>query len=113
MVMSILHRITGVGLYFGSLLLAWWLFAAASGPDYFAFVNGLFATWLGVIVLIGCTWALIHHMIGGIRHFVWDSGSGLDIPTVDFLSWGTIVLSVILTAGLWLYLAFERGWFSL
>ncbi|MEE8099665.1 MAG: succinate dehydrogenase, cytochrome b556 subunit [Hyphomicrobium sp.] len=113
MVMSILHRITGVGLYFGSLLLAWWLFAAAAGPDYFAFVNGLFATWLGVIVLIGCTWALIHHMIGGIRHFVWDSGSGLDIPTVDFLSWGTIVLSVILTAGLWLYLAFERGWFSL
>ncbi|MEE8310443.1 MAG: succinate dehydrogenase, cytochrome b556 subunit, partial [Hyphomicrobium sp.] len=61
----------------------------------------------------GCTWALIHHMIGGIRHFVWDSGSGLDIPTVDFLSWGTIVLSVILTAGLWLYVAFERGWFSL
>lgn len=110
MVMSILHRITGVVLYFGSLLLAWWMFAAAAGPDYFAFVNGLFATWLGAIVLIGYSWALIHHMLGGVRHFVWDTGSGLDIPTVDLMSWGTIILSVILTAGLWVYVAAERGW---
>ena len=110
MVMSILHRITGVVLYFGSLLLAWWMFAAAAGPDYFAFVNGLFATWLGAIVLIGYSWVLIHHMLGGVRHFVWDTGSGLDIPTVDLMSWGTIILSVILTAGLWVYVAAERGW---
>ena len=53
MVMSVFHRMTGSALYFGSLLLAWWLFAAATGPDYFAFVNGLFATWPGMIVLVG------------------------------------------------------------
>ena len=112
MVMSILHRITGSALYAGSLLLAWWLVAAATGPDYFAFVNGLFATWPGMIVLVGFSWALINHMLGGIRHFIWDTGSGLDIASVDLLSWGSLVLSVLLTAGLWLYIATERGWIA-
>lgn len=110
MVMSILHRITGAALYIGSLLLAWWLFAAATGPDYFAFVNGLFSTWPGMIVLVGYTWALIHHMLGGLRHFVWDTGAGFDIATVNLLSWATIILSVPLTAVLWLYIASEKGW---
>jgi succinate dehydrogenase / fumarate reductase cytochrome b subunit len=110
MVMSILHRITGAALYVGTLLIAWWLFAAATSPAYFTFVNGLFATWLGMIVLVGFSWALIHHLLGGLRHFVWDTGAGLDIGTVDLLSWGTIVLSVLLTGALWLYIAQERGW---
>jgi succinate dehydrogenase / fumarate reductase cytochrome b subunit len=110
MVMSIFHRLTGVALYFGALLLAWWLIAAATGPDYFAFVNGLFATWPGMIVLVGFTWALIHHMLGGLRHFVWDTGTGLDIASVNVLSWSTIVLSVILTGCLWYYIAIEKGW---
>ena len=64
----------------------------------FAWVNGLFATWPGMIVLVGYTWALIHHALGGMRHFIWDTGSGFDIGTVDLLSWSTIVLSVLLTA---------------
>jgi len=110
MVMSIVHRITGAALYFGSLLLAWWLFAAATSPEYFAFVNGLFATWPGMIVLVGYTWALIHHMLGGLRHFVWDTGAGFDIGTVNLLSWATIVLSVLLTAALWVFIAAEKGW---
>jgi succinate dehydrogenase / fumarate reductase cytochrome b subunit len=99
-----------VALYFGALLLAWWLIAAATGPDYFAFVNGLFATWPGMIVLVGYTWALIHHMLGGLRHFVWDTGTGLDIASVNVLSWSTIVLSVLLTGCLWYYIAIEKGW---
>lgn len=111
MVMSIVHRITGAALYFGSALLAWWLLAAATGPDAFAFVNGWLATPLGLVVIIGFTWALIHHMLGGLRHFIWDTGAGFDIPTVNLLSWGTIVLSVLLTAALWLYIATEKGWF--
>ena len=110
MVMSILHRITGAALYVGSLLLAWWLLAAATSPDYFAYVNGLFATWPGMIVLVGSSWALIHHMLGGLRHFIWDTGSGLDIASVDILSWSTIVLSVLMTTALWLYIGLERGW---
>ena len=112
MVMSVFHRITGTGLYFGSLLLAWWLFAAATGPDYFAFVNGLFATWPGMIILVGFSWALIHHMLGGLRHFIWDTGSNLDITSVDVLSWATIILSLLLTAALWFYIATTRGWLA-
>lgn len=112
MVMSILHRITGAALYVGSLLLAWWLLAAATGPDYFAYVNGLFSSPLGLVVLVGYTWALIHHMLGGLRHLVWDTGSSLDLASVDLLSWSTIVLSLLLTAALWLYIASERGWLA-
>jgi succinate dehydrogenase / fumarate reductase cytochrome b subunit len=112
MVMSIMHRITGAALYFGSLLLAWWLIAAATSPDYFAYVNGLFATWPGMVIIVAFTWALVHHMLGGLRHFVWDTGLGFDIASVNLLSWATIVLSVLLTAGLWLYIASEKGWIA-
>ena len=112
MVMSILHRITGAALYVGTLLLAWWLLAAATGPSYFDFVNGLFSTWFGMVVLLGYSWALILHLLGGIRHFIWDTGAGFDIGTVDLLGWGTLVLSVLLTAALWIYIASQRGWFS-
>jgi succinate dehydrogenase / fumarate reductase cytochrome b subunit len=101
MVMSIVHRITGGALYFGSLLLAWWLSAAAIGPDYYNYVMSWFATWPAKLVLLGYTWALMHHMLGGIRHFIWDTGHGYDLKTVDVLSWGTLAGSLILTALIW------------
>ena len=102
MVMSIVHRITGAALYFGSLLLAIWLIAAAMGPEAFDQVNVLFGSVLGRLVLIGYTWALLHHMLGGIRHLIWDTGRGLDIKTADFLCWTSIILSLALTAVIWL-----------
>lgn len=102
MVMSIVHRMTGAALYFGSLLLAWWLIAAAVGPDYFNFVNGIFGSFIGRVVLFGYTWALMHHMMGGIRHFIWDTGRGYDLKTIDLLSWGSLVASVALTALIWI-----------
>ena len=101
MVMSIVHRITGAALYFGTLLLAWWLIAAATGPSYLAYVNGLFGSVLGKLVLFGYTWALMHHMLGGLRHFLWDTGRGFDLKTIDLLSWGTIVGSAFLTLAIW------------
>lgn len=101
MVMSILHRITGAALYVGSILLAVWLVAAASGLEAFNLVNGLFDTLPGRIVLFGYTWTLIHHMMGGIRHFIWDTGRGLDIPSVNLLSWASIVGSIVLTIAVW------------
>ncbi len=103
MIMSILHRITGAALYFGALLLAWWLVAAATGEQYFEYVNGMFGTMLGRLVLFGYTWALLHHMLGGVRHFIWDTGRALDIESVDLMSWGTIVASALLTVAVWLY----------
>lgn len=103
MVMSILHRMTGAALYFGTLLLAWWLIAAASGPDYFTFVSGALATWPCKVVLFGYTWALIHHMLGGVRHFIWDSGRGYDLKTIDRLCWGSLAASVTLTLAIWAF----------
>ena len=107
--MSIVHRITGGALYFGTLIVVWVLIAAASGPDYFAYVTGLLGTWLGLIVLFGYTWALLHHAIGGIRHFIWDTGHGYDLKTVDIMSWGSIAVSVTLTVLIWGYLLFSAG----
>ena len=109
MVMSIVHRITGAALYFGTLILAWWLIAAASGPGYFKFVSGLFGTWPGKLVLIGYTWAFLHHMLGGLRHFIWDMGRGFDLKTIDQLSWATIILSLSLTAAIWGVVANGHG----
>lgn len=109
MVMSILHRITGAALYFGALLLALWLVAAATGPEYFDFVNSWFSTWYGRLFLIGYTWTLMHHMLGGIRHFIWDTGRGYDLKTIDLMSWSTIAGSALLTAGIWVYVLSERG----
>ncbi len=102
MVMSILHRITGAALYFGTLLVAWWLIAAASGPEYFAFVDGFFGSFFGRLILFGYTWALIHHMLGGLRHFVWDMGAGFELPTANLMARATIIGSIALTIVLWI-----------
>jgi succinate dehydrogenase / fumarate reductase cytochrome b subunit len=102
MVMSILHRITGAALYFGTILLAWWLVAAAAGPDYFEFVNEIYGSILGRLVLFGFTWALVHHMLGGMRHFIWDMGHGFGTEAREWLARATIIGSVILTILLWI-----------
>ncbi len=111
MVGSIVHRITGASLYFGTILLAWWLIAAATSPTYFEFVNGFFGSWFGRLVLLGYTWVLLQHMLGGIRHLIWDTGRGFDLQTVDRLSWGSFVGSVALTAAIWTVALSLRGAF--
>lgn len=102
MLMSIVHRITGTALYFGMVIPAVWLLAAAMGPAWFEPVNGFFAGILGRLILIGYSWALIHHLLGGIRHLIWDTGRGLTIETAKNLAWASIIGSVLLTALLWL-----------
>jgi len=102
MVMSIVHRITGMALYAGTVLVAWWLIAAASGPAYFDWANGVFGSILGRFVLFFYTWALVHHMLGGIRHFIWDTGRGFDITVTTRLAWATLAGSIILTVLIWI-----------
>ncbi len=102
MVMSILHRITGAALYFGTILLAWWLIAAAAGPEYFDFVNGIYGSFIGRLILFGFTWALVHHMLGGLRHFIWDMGAGFGREAREWLARATIIGSVTLTILLWI-----------
>jgi succinate dehydrogenase / fumarate reductase cytochrome b subunit len=101
MMMSIVHRITGIALYFGTLLLAWWLLAAATGPEALSVVNAAVGTIIGKVILLGFTWALLHHALGGIRHFIWDTGRGFDLASVDLLSWATLIGSIALTAVVW------------
>ena len=101
MVMSIVHRITGAALYFGMLLLAWWLMAAASGPNAYANFEWFMGSLVGQLVLFGYTWALLHHMLGGLRHLVWDFGVGLGKEARNALAWGTAIGSGILTVLIW------------
>ena len=109
MVMSILHRITGAALYFGTVLLAWWLVAAASGAEHFARANGLLASPLGLLVMFGFTWALMHHLLGGVRHLIWDTGWGFDLESIDRISWATAIGSAGLTVAIWLWAIIGKG----
>jgi succinate dehydrogenase / fumarate reductase cytochrome b subunit len=102
MTMSIMHRLTGVALYAGTLLFAWWLIATAAGPESFAPVQWFLGSWIGRLVLIGYTWALFHHMLGGIRHFIWDTGRGFEPAEREMLAKATIGGSVLLTALVWI-----------
>ncbi len=101
MTVSILHRITGGALYFGTLLVLWWLLAAAISDSAFDMARTVFGHWFGELVLFGYSWALIHHMLGGIRHLIWDTGRGLDLRTANILSWINIAGGIVLTALLW------------
>ena len=102
MVMSIVHRITGAALYFGMALLAWWLIAAAIGPGAFDIANAFFGSWFGRLVLFGFTWAFLHHLLGGIRHLIWDTGAGYSERARNGLAWATLIGSVILTLVVWI-----------
>jgi len=101
MMMSIVHRITGAALYFGMLLLAWWLIAAASGPNAYATFEWFMGSVIGQLVLFGYTWALIHHMLGGIRHLIWDTGHGFEPAEREMLTLATLIGSITLTLILW------------
>jgi succinate dehydrogenase / fumarate reductase cytochrome b subunit len=101
MMMSIVHRITGGALYFGMLLIAWWLLAAASGPNAYANFEWFIGSLIGRLILLGYTWALLHHLLGGIRHLIWDSIHGFEPAEREMLAVATLVGSIALTLILW------------
>ena len=102
MVMSIVHRITGVGLGLGTLLLAYWVMAAAAGPVPFGTAQDLIGSWLGRLVLLGFTWSLVYHFLNGIRHLFWDIGKGFELRVLNASGWTVIVLSVVITVLMWI-----------
>ena len=101
MAMSVFHRITGTALYGGSALVAIWLVALASGPTAYGWVAWFFGSIVGQLVLFVYTWILMHHMLGGLRHFVWDFGHGLDRERRLWLARGTLIGSIVLTVLIW------------
>ena len=96
-VTSILVRITGNALIIGTLLIVWWLFAAATSAEYFAFVDGILTSVLGKLIMLGSIWALWYHTLGGVRHLIWDNALGLDLQTAYKLGWFVVYGSGVLT----------------
>ena len=109
MMMSIVHRITGAALFFGTLLLTWWLLAAASGPTAYAKVQAFTGSIFGMLILFGYTWALIHHMLGGIRHLIWDTGRGFGPKEREWLAAANLIASIAITIVLWLFIMLTMG----
>lgn len=102
MAMSIAHRVTGSALYAGTVLIAAWLIAAASGPAAYETAQAVAGSILGRLVLFGYSFVLLHHMVGGLRHFVWDTGRGYDPQTRMNLAKYSVFVSGGLTVLLWI-----------
>jgi succinate dehydrogenase cytochrome b subunit len=101
MAMSIAHRISGAALYVGVLLLAWFLIAVSSDASSFAVFSDFISSFIGRLVLFVITWALFHHLVGGVRHILWDAGYGLDAPLRDQMAWATAIGGFALTVLVW------------
>ena len=102
MAVSILHRVTGVGLtVLGLAVLAWWLAAAAGGAESYARFAELAASPVGIVVLVGLTWAFYQHLLSGVRHLVMDSGAGFELSTNKTLAILTVIGSIVLTVLTW------------
>lgn len=106
--LSIMNRVTGIAISIGTLLLVWWLVAAAVGPGAFGTVQAFIASPVGLFVLFGWTASLFYHFFGGIRHLAWDLGYGLDLPGVHASGWAAVAAALVCTVltwavGLWLW----------
>lgn len=111
MLVSILHRATGNALAFGGVVLfLWWLIAAASGPEAYLVFMGAATGWFGILVGVGLTWVFFQHMASGARHLVMDAGQALDLATSRTFATMTMVVAVVLTALVWGFILFGRGY---
>ncbi len=98
---SILHRITGVGLAFGTLLLAWWLVAASLGPEAYAVFERAAFGWFGRLILFGFSLALIFHAFNGVRHLFWDAGFGFKVASANMSGIVVYALTLVATLVIW------------
>jgi succinate dehydrogenase / fumarate reductase cytochrome b subunit len=105
MTVSILHRITGGAITVAGLgVLTWWMLALAGTSDRYADFTKAATHPIGLVVLIGLTWAALQHTLSGIRHLVMDTGENFELGANKRGAIATIVLSVLLTAALWFYI---------
>lgn len=100
--LSISHRATGIALTVGTLLLVYWLAAAAGGPDSYAAAQGFIGSWIGLLLLFGWSYALFYHLCNGIRHLFWDAGYGFELEQSYRSGWLVVGASVVLTVLSWL-----------
>ncbi|HJT96675.1 MAG TPA: succinate dehydrogenase, cytochrome b556 subunit [Rhodanobacteraceae bacterium] len=109
MVTSIVHRLTGIFLSLGLLVVAWALIALASGPDAFGRVVSFCGSWIGLVLMLGWTWSLAFHLLNGIRHLWQDLGIGYDVKTFVRAGWAAAIGSLVLTALVWAVVLMPRG----
>lgn len=100
-VLSILHRLTGIALVIGCLLLTYWLVSAAWGPEAYETAHHFLTSWIGRILLIGWSFAFYFHLANGMRHLFWDIGRGYSLQNTYRSGWLVIVAALILTIGTW------------
>ena len=100
--MSIAHRITGGALYVSMIIFMFFLVSLTLGEQYYAIFSTIIGSWVGKLIILGITWAIFHHMLGGLRHFIWDTGKGFEVKTVDQLAAITLLGGVFLTLIFWL-----------
>lgn len=111
-ILSIMNRVTGIATSVGTLLLVWWLVAAATGPGPYETVQRFVGSPVGLFVLFGWTLSLLFHFFGGMRHLAWDAGYGYDLPTTHATGWATIAATLVSTVLIWaagIYLYLSRG----
>jgi succinate dehydrogenase / fumarate reductase, cytochrome b subunit len=108
-VLSILHRLMGIALSFGTLFLIYWLSAAAYGPEAFARAQSFMGSWFGQLVLLGMTFALYYHLANGIRHLFWDAGIGFELPMLRATGIAVVAFSFGLTALTWIVAYVSAG----
>jgi succinate dehydrogenase / fumarate reductase cytochrome b subunit len=101
-ILSITHRATGLGLSVGALGLTYWLNAASYGAGAFARAQVLFGSVIGLLLLIGFTFALYFHLCNGVRHLFWDAGRGFEMSQLRASGWAVVLVSVAATAGTWI-----------
>ena len=101
MIMSGVHRITGLALCVGMILLTWWLLATAAGQNSYRTFEAFASSWIGRLILFGFSWALLHHLIGGLRYLIWDLGYGLGTEEREWLVRANIIASIVVTVLLW------------
>ncbi len=107
-VMSILHRLSGIALGAGTILLVWWLVAAAAGRDPYAGVQHFIGSWVGLLLLFGWSAALFYHLCNGLRHLWWDAGHGFELRTAYATGWAVVAVAAALTIIAWI--AGVVGW---
>jgi succinate dehydrogenase / fumarate reductase cytochrome b subunit len=104
MTLSILHRATGVAMSIGFVVLVAWLFDAAAGEEAYAVFVGAMGSPIGVLMLIGWSFAFFFHLSNGVRHLFWDTGRGFEKQQANASAWLVLVASTVLTAGFWMML---------
>ena len=94
---SIMHRLTGVAMLFGLLLIICWFLAAAFSETVFLFIDYFLQSWMGIFIIFGSLWAFWFHFLNGIRHLFWDAGYGFNLETVARSGWTVVIGSILLT----------------